>query len=145
MHLMLAALTWTIVGAGLLFFGVRWVLPIGMPWLAVLITVALIIGLLKARFALSRAADRVITRILVRGNDRCLGGFFSWKTWLMVALMITTGRLIRASGISMVIVGVVYAAVGIGLVYGARHFWLSWHRQSNQVVGEAMIRPPTSD
>ena len=82
---MLAALMWTVVGAMLLLFGVRWLVETGGPLMWAWVALALTIGVAKAVFILSHTADRAIGRIVARGDGRCIGGFFSWRTWLAVA------------------------------------------------------------
>ena len=73
-HVLLAALTWTLVGLGLLSAGTFWAFTrgpaIGLP----LVVVGVLAGWGKSRMALDRAADRIITRIQSRGDGRCLGG-----------------------------------------------------------------------
>ena len=96
LHLLLAALMWTVVGALLLLFGLRWTWA-GHSWYtSLLLALAIVAGLLKARFVLRRTAGRAIERIRTRGDGRCLGGFLSWQSWLFVLLMMGAGRLLRS-------------------------------------------------
>jgi len=127
-HLLLAAMMWTVVGAALLFVGVRWELAGHIPHVSLLLTLAVVIGLLKGRFVLERAAERIIERIRTRGDGRCLGGFLSLRTWGFVALMAGTGRLLRGGLLPRTIVGFVYAAVGVALLLAARRVWYAWYR-----------------
>ncbi|UCD76236.1 MAG: hypothetical protein JSV91_04795, partial [Phycisphaerales bacterium] len=115
-QLLLAALMWTVVGAALLTFGTLWLVQSGIsrwPWL---LAGAIAAGILKAVFILGRAAARVILRIRQRGDGRCLGGFLSWRTWLLVLVMMAAGFTLRHSHIHSAILGTVYAAVGSALV-----------------------------
>jgi len=128
-HLLLAALMWSVVGAVLLVFGVLWVLE-GQTRLAVpLVAGAVAAGLLKARFALDRAARRTIGRIRARGDGKCIGGFLSLRTWGLVLVMAGAGRLLRGGIVPTVVVGFVYAAVGTALVVAARCLWQAWYRE----------------
>ena len=126
-HLLLAALMWTVVGSLLIYFGSRWVLRTDTAHAHLQIAAAAVVGAAKARFVLDRSARRIVERIRVRGDGRCLGGFVSLKTWVLIALMVGTGRLLRGGVLSKHIVGLLYAAIGVALLVGARNFWRAWY------------------
>lgn len=91
---------------------------------------AVVLGLLKARFVLRRAARRTIQHITSRGDGRCLGGFLSWKTWLLVIAMIALGRLLRSElvPIPLAWIGLLYAAVGVAMIAGSIPLWIAWQK-----------------
>lgn len=122
-HLLAASLTWTIVGGLLLATGVRWLVQAREDTWQWWLGAAIVLGAAKAQLALRRTARRAIDRIRTRGDGRCLGGFFSIKTWLVVLLMIVVGRLLRTSGLPGEIAGLIYAAVGAALLLGGLAFW----------------------
>lgn len=123
-HLLLAAAMWSIVGVLLLFFGARWAWPSRYRFL--LLPSAVLIGAIKAHLVLGRAARRIIARIEARGDGRCIGGFLSPKTWLLVAAMAGTGRLLRSGPVPRVAVGFIYTAVGAALLPASLHLWRAW-------------------
>jgi hypothetical protein len=125
-HLLMAWLMWALVGAGLAAFGATWLLkasPRAAPWLA---GAAAAVGVLKSKLVLDRAARRVVARIRERGDGRCLGGFLSWHTWALVLVMMAAGRLLRGAGLSGLVVGPLYIAVGFGLLVSSRLSWREW-------------------
>ena len=130
-HLLAAAIMWSVVGLGL---GIRGLLNLdfsswtGIAWAAG----ALITGALKGQFILKKTACRAISRIIERGDDKCLGGFMSLKSWLLIASMIIMGKLLRASPLPHNLVWSVYVAVGTALAVSSRFFWQarSEHRKS---------------
>jgi hypothetical protein len=125
-QLLLAALLWTVVGAMLLFFGVRWSILAEIPYVWLLLALAITAGVFKALFILERTARRTIDRIRERGDGRCIGGFLSIRTWLFVGLMMLTGYLLRHSALPRAIVGLIYAAVGTALLVASRRLWGAW-------------------
>ena len=131
-HLFFASLLWPSVGGTLLIFGVRWTLQAKPPFVGLLIAVALAGGGLKAWFALDRAARRVIDRIVQRGDGQCIGGFFSWRTWLLVILMAVSGRLLRSLPLPLALMGLLYTAVGTALILASRNIWWAWHRAGTE-------------
>jgi hypothetical protein len=122
-HVLLATLMWTIVGLFLFVRGVinMMILPetVNPLWLIV----ATFIGVLKGRLIFDKTAERVISRILSREGDRCLGGFLSFKSWGMILFMILLGMSLRVSPLPGVLVWGVYVAVGAGLFFSSRLFW----------------------
>ena len=128
-HILLATLMWTIVG---LFLFVRGAgnmmsLPgaVNLWWLIV----AVFIGVLKGRLIFDKTAVRVISRILSREGDRCLGGFLSLKSWGMILFMVFLGMSLRVSPLPGILVWGVYVAVGAGLFFSSRLFWKEWISQ----------------
>jgi hypothetical protein len=119
---------WTIVGGALVFFGAHWVIEDAQDHPRWLMAPAIAVGLLKSRFMLDRSATRIAQRIRKRGDGRCVGGFLSWGTWGFVLLMMACGRLLRTGVLPRFEVGLVYTAIGSGLLCSARLFWLAWYR-----------------
>lgn len=123
-QLLLAAALWSVVGSVLLAVGARWTLEALGPRLGALLTaLGAAAGLLKGRFVLDRAAARIADRIAERGDGRCLGGFLSVRSWLLVALMSGAGRLLRGGLVSHAVAGPLYAAIGAGLLFSSRIVW----------------------
>lgn len=133
---LLAALTWTVIGSILGFFGTRWALEGHLPHGPLLLALALAAGVAKAVFALFPAADKIVARIRARGDGRCIGAFFSWRAWVFVAIISVVGRVIRGNvpphTLGRSILGLVYAWVGIALLLGAVRLWRAWARFNAQ-------------
>jgi hypothetical protein len=126
-QLLLAAALWSVVGAALLAAGTRWTLQaLGPGTGALVIALGVAAGLLKGRFVLDRAARRIVERIAERGDGRCVGGFLSVRSWLLVAAMSGAGRLLRGGLVPHAVAGPLYAAIGAGLLFSSRIAWLRW-------------------
>ena len=138
LHLLLAATMWTVVGSMLTYFGARWTLSGKAAYAPapLLLALATALGALKARYVLDRSARRIAERIGARGDGRCLGGFVSLQTWVLIALMATAGRLLRGGIASRTIVGFIYVAVGTALLLGSLRLWHAWYNHRSRVRGE---------
>ena len=130
-HLLLAALMWTVVGSVLLVVGVRWLLQADPPYVWVLLVLAVAVGWGKGHFVLARAAQRMLARIISRGDGFCLGGFLAPVSWAFVLAMILLGRLLRGGLLPRSLVGWLYVAVGSALLIGCRLLWRAWYRQGS--------------
>ena len=114
-----AAAMWAIGATILLVRGVGFLHD---SWYAVLLAVAVVIGLVKSRYLLDRVARKSVLRIHERGRA-CYFGFFSWKSWLFVIVMMGGGILLRRSGLPADFLAVLYVGVGTGLALADRIFW----------------------
>ncbi|MHC4709897.1 MAG: hypothetical protein ACYTA3_05630 [Planctomycetota bacterium] len=140
-RLFLAAAAWTAVGLGLLIAGTRWSLWSDSSLHPTFLVLAAAVGLTKAFVILKHTANRVIGRIQASGDDRCIGGFFSWRTWVLVAIMITAGTLLRRSDISRGVIGLVYVAIGIALLAASTLPWRAWYRNLDRTPAGNSANP----
>ena len=126
-HLITAALIWSIVGTGLLIFGIRLLLS---EYSYFMLAAALVAGTLKGYFVLQRSAEKNITRIHSFTEATCLGAVFSAKMWVLVLIMAGSGRWLRlSSGVSPGLIGFLYTAVGWALLFSSRILWQEWGKK----------------
>jgi hypothetical protein len=123
MQLWLGGAMWSCVGAGLFAVGTYWLLNNGETRGFILLVIAAGLGLGKALLVLDRTTASNIDRVKSRGEDRCFGGFLSPRVWIIVIGMMLLGRILRTSGLSKPILGLIYGAVGIGLLFSRRLIW----------------------
>ncbi len=121
--LLTAALFWTAVGALLLFRG-GWFLFMDQQYLV--LAAGFVFGLVKGKMIFERTATKNITRIMDKQEGVCLGAVFSFKAWGLILLMIVMGRFLRTSDVSLLFYGFLVSAVGWGLLWSSRVFWLEW-------------------
>jgi hypothetical protein len=114
-----AAAMWAVGASILLLRGVGFLHD---SWFAALLAIAVALGVMKSRYLLDRVARRAVLRIHERGRA-CYFGFFSWKSWLFVVVMMGGGILLRRSGLPRDVLAVLYVGVGTGLVLADRIFW----------------------
>lgn len=145
LQLFAAAVVWFV---GLSFLLVRGVLFVEVPgphshfsyWIVPIALVAIVIGVVKARFILIRYADKAVARIRGRGHA-CFFGFFAPASWLFVLVMIGGGIALRQSALvdfawGRVLLSTLYIAVGIGLAIADRIFWIAALRPQPEPTGQ---------
>ena len=131
-HLLSASLIWTVVGGGLIWVGVGWALPMAPLWLLAL---ALSLGGLKSLYILDRIAEENSTRIHALPEKTFVGDVYSLRTWLLVAIMVVLGRLLRTSRLPREYLGLLYFIVGFGLLLSSRIVWRDWRRHRGHSGG----------
>ena len=122
--LALAGVMWTGVGVMLLTYSIAWLTN---PISAITILLGLlgvIISIAANRFQFSKLARKNIERILSGKDKVCLFAFQAWKGYLIIAVMVTGGILLRSSAIPKPYLAVVYAAIGGALLQASVNYYL---------------------
>lgn len=125
-HLFTAPLLWTAVGGLLMARGWSWLDP-GRGRL--LFLAAGLLGTLKSLFVLDRIARRSLERIVRFQDNTCLGAVYSWRTWLLVFLMMLGGIVLRSVTQPGPCIGILYGAVGWSLCLSSRLGWREWYHR----------------
>jgi len=125
-HLFIAPFIWTVIGAVLMIRGAGWAEARTSGWL---VLVALAAGTAKAVFVLDKAAAKNTRRILGFSKKKCLGAVYSWKTWLLVIVMMGSGIAMRKLTHPGMIIGTLYMAIGWALFLSSRKGWRLWLEQ----------------
>jgi hypothetical protein len=120
-----AASIWLVGSAILLVRGAGYLQD--RHWHAWALAAGLALGIVKARVVLEGVAVKAIDRIQARGRA-CVLGFFSWRSWALVAVMMGAGLLLRQlvvdpDEIGAGILGAGYVGVGCALLLADRLFW----------------------
>lgn len=124
-QLIAAALMWLIGASILLVRGVGYLSD--RYWHSWALAAGLALGVLKSRALLNRVAQKAAGRIRARGRAHFLG-FFSGRSWLLVAIMMGGGMILRRlvvdpDVIGAGIMGALYIGVGTALLLADGVFW----------------------
>lgn len=127
-HIRNAAILWVLVGLMLCVRGFLWVHGDAhtRTKLFVLLPVALILGAVKGRAMLRKAAKSAIARIYLLDTHTPIWRLFSNATYRLIGLMILLGIACRFIGSHYHIsgaIGTLYIVVGIGLITGSATYW----------------------
>jgi hypothetical protein len=133
--LFLAGFMWVGVGAMLLFLSYSWLNAFHAPGSLVFEAIGVAAALVIHHFGFLKIVDKNLGRILPMEGKRCVFSFLSWKSYLMVALMIAMGVLLRHSPIPKPYLSVLYTAIGLALVLSSVRYLrvlVSQFRKTNQ-------------
>lgn len=123
--LLVAAVVWTFAGCMLLSRGF---IMESSDYLVVKIFSSLVAGLLFFRLLFNRISRKHVLRIKNMTNDRpCMFSFFNLKSYLMMAVMISTGIVLRKTAvIPLAYLSLVYITMGIPLLMSSFRFYHSF-------------------
>ncbi|MBI3589805.1 MAG: hypothetical protein HY094_00280 [Candidatus Melainabacteria bacterium] len=127
--LVIVGIIWLLVGLGLSIAGISWLLKLSFGIkLIIFITSSVTVGLLKGRFILQKIALKYYKRadvIQFNKNDILIGWIkiLGVRGFVLIGLMMGMGGILRRSPIDRPILGIIYLAVGIALVYASKIFF----------------------
>ena len=114
--LFLAGLMWVGVGTMLLFLSYTWLDAFHAPGSFLFEGIGVAAALVIHHFGFLKIVDKNLGRILPMEGKRCVFSFLSWKSYLMIGLMIAMGVLLRHSAIPKRYLSILYTGIGLALV-----------------------------
>ncbi len=123
--LLIAGLMWVIVGAFLNRLAYHWLLNEKTFNLIILITSGLILAFLIHFFGFSKIVSKNLKRIAEKPKKPCIFGFMSWKSYLIVIIMMTMGIYLRMSPIPKPYLAIIYIGIGTALILSGSKYFLN--------------------
>ena len=114
--LFLAGFMWLGVGTMLLFLSISWLDEFRVHGSIIFGATGVIVALLVHHFGFLRIVDKNRGRILPMEGPRCVFSFITWKSYIIVAVMVAMGILLRHSPIPKPCLSVLYMGIGLALV-----------------------------
>jgi hypothetical protein len=129
-----AGLVWSITGLALMAVAISWLvedkhiapyLPLG---------IGIIGGIIVGLYGFSRLVKKNISRIHEQYSHKdrvCVFAFQSWRSYLIILVMMTMGYLLRHSLLPHIYLSPIYMAIGIGLLIAGIRYGLYYFKPSN--------------
>ena len=73
-------------------------------------------------FKFLKIVDKNIQRITPMTDKRCLFGFISWKSYLLIMVMVALGVCLRHSAIPRPYLAILYSGIGIALILSSLRY-----------------------
>jgi hypothetical protein len=127
--LLVAGCAWTIAGGILITRALLELWPIDhYLWMEIL--AGIVLGTVFYLFLFARISKKHVTRItLITIDNPCFFSFFNFRSYIMMAIMIITGAILRKLDIiNHEILYTFYLTMGIPLLVSAVRFFSTWIR-----------------
>jgi hypothetical protein len=122
----IAGAMWWFVGIMLTVTALKWLWFYNGEALRFFLS-GLIAALVIHHFGFLKLADRNLERIARLPDRTCVFSFISWKSWLLIVVMIAMGMILRHSSIPREYLSVIYMGIGLALfLSGIRYFRTSF-------------------
>ena len=112
----LAGIVWASVGVMLMFLAFSWLSKISNKSVYVFAGAGVLFALLVHHFGFLKIVDKNLKRILPMDEKKCAFAFIPWKSYLIIAVMITVGMTLRHSAIPKPYLAVLYIGIGLALL-----------------------------
>ena len=128
--LIVSGLLWTGVGILLNFLASRWLSDYGIWTDIEIILVGIVAALVIAVFGFSKIAEKNINRILGYKKKVCLFAFQEWKSYILIAFMMTMGIYMRTTGlIPKFLLAPMYIGIGLALFLTSFLYYQSFTKE----------------
>lgn len=119
----MAGLLWSGVGVMLISYSVIWLSALPIKAQLTFGLAGIVAALPVFYFGFLRLANKNLNRLLPLAEKRCLFSFMTWKSYLIVPVMVSMGIFLRNSPIPKAYLSIIYNGIGLGLfLSGIRYF-----------------------
>ena len=112
----LSGLMWVAVGTMLLALSYSWLKAARFHHALLFVGPGVVAALVIHHLGFLKVVDKNLGRILPMEGKRCVFSFMSWKSYILVAVMVTMGVLLRHSPLPKTYLSVLYIAIGLSLI-----------------------------
>ena len=112
----LSFFVWVVVGTGLLLFAYSWLKASQIRSSFLFAGVGAGAALVIHHFGFLKIVDKNLGRILPMEGKKCAFSFMSWKSYIIMAVMVTMGSLLRHSAIPKTYLSILYIGIGLSLI-----------------------------
>jgi len=119
----LPGLMWCGVGIMLIHYAVIWLSPYPVKQQVLYFTAGFLTAMPIHHFGFLRIVDKNLKRLLPLTEKRSVFSFMTWKSYLIVLVMVIMGIILRNSSVPKIYLSVLYNGIGLALfLSGLRYF-----------------------
>ena len=112
----LSFFVWVVVGSVLLSLSYSWLKASQVKSSLLFVAVGVGAALVIHHFGFLKIVDKNLGRILPMEGKKCAFSFMTWKSYIIMAVMVTMGTLLRHSAIPKTYLSILYIGIGLSLV-----------------------------
>ncbi len=114
--LFLAGLMWLSVGTMLLCLSFSWLNASHAHGAFLFAGIGVMVALVVHHFGFLKIVDKNLGRILPMEGTKCVFAFMTWKSYIIVVLMVAIGAFLRQSPIPKSYLSIIYIGIGLALL-----------------------------
>jgi hypothetical protein len=119
----LAGAMWCGVGIMLVSLAVSWLSLLSFRESGIYYAAAFLASMAIHHFGFLKIADKNLSRLLPLTEKKCLFSFMTWKSYIMVLIMVSMGITLRHSALPKRYLSILYNGIGLALfLSGIRYF-----------------------
>ncbi len=114
--LFLAGFMWFGVGTMLLFLSFSWLKAFQVHGSFLVGGIGVAVALVVHHFGFLKIVDKNLGRILSMEGTKCIFSFITWKSYIIVGVMVAMGTLLRYSPLPKPYLSMLYTGIGLALI-----------------------------
>jgi len=112
---LLAGIMWCGVGVMLVCFAISWLSPYNGREQGLYYAMGFLMAVPIHHFGFLKIADKNLKRLLPLTEKRCLFSFMTWRSYIIVLIMVSAGIALRHSSIPKRYLSILYNGIGLAL------------------------------
>lgn len=112
---LLAGLMWCGVGIMLVRYAVIWLSSLGIAKAWIYFAAGFLAAMLIHHFGFLKIADKNLSRLLPLTEKKCVFSFMTWKSYIIVLIMVSLGIALRHSVLPKSYLSILYNGIGLAL------------------------------
>jgi len=121
--LLLSGAMWFAVGIMLNMYAYHWFIAFRSNNAYIFASIGFVAALVIHHFGFLKLADKNLGRISYMKDDPCIFSFMSWKSYIIVIVMISMGIALRHSSIPKQYLSVLYIGIGLALILSSIRYF----------------------
>jgi hypothetical protein len=127
--ILFAGIVWICVGIMLLSLACSWLSVKSVTDTYLYAGAGILLALVVHHLGFLKIVDKNLTRILQMNGVKCLFAFIPWKSYLMIAVMVIMGGLLRHSMIPKEELAILYIGIGLALILSSVRYIRIFYRE----------------
>jgi hypothetical protein len=112
---LLAGLMWCCVGVMLVRYAVTWLSPLDNSRALIFYIAGFLAAMPIHHFGFLKIADKNLKRLLPVTSKKCIFSFMTWRSYLIVLVMVSMGIALRHSALPKDYLSILYNGIGLAL------------------------------
>ena len=121
--LFVSGILWVCVGIMLNAFSYKWLTSFHSKSRFVFLAIGITGAFIIHHFGFLRVVDKNLGRISTMSGKPCIFSFMTWKSYILVAVMVSLGIILRHSSIPKQYLSVIYTAIGFALILSSVRYF----------------------
>lgn len=114
--MLISGIMWLCVGLMLLNYAYIWLVVEQKSTVFTFAGAGIVLTMLTHHFGFLKVADKNLKRILSMEEKVSIFSFITWKSYILIAVMIALGITLRHSAIPKTWLAIIYIGIGLGLL-----------------------------
>lgn len=125
--ILLAGAVWCSVGIMLISFAISWLTSYQGKGKILFYLAGFLAAMPIHHFGFLKLVNKNLRRLMPITEKRCIFSFITWKSYLIIIIMVSMGIVLRHSSIPKQYLSILYNGIGLGLfLSGIRYFRISF-------------------